>query len=170
MLRYLLVGILLVIVAGFIFSYNYIIALKNKVAEAMSSIDILLNRRIDIIQSMINDFKCNNLKEFEEFEWIRQMRKSGINSKSAEELADEELIISKTLHKLYEIIDSKQELKSGCDPKEYQKDVGMIETDIQKSRLYYNALVSEYNTAIEKFPGVFVAWIFDLYKKEYLKN
>ena len=50
-----------------------------------------------------------------------------------------------------------------------QEELSEIETEVERSKRYYNATVRDYNIAVESFPGNIVANSFGFPKKNFLE-
>jgi LemA protein len=68
---------------------------------------------------------------------------------------------------LFAVAEAYPELKANEGFLQLQSSLGELEDAIQKSRRYYNAIVREFNTALQVFPGSLVAGIFGFKPREF---
>ena len=61
------------------------------------------------------------------------------------------------------------DLKANANFIALQGELSEIETEIERSKRYYNGTVRDYNTAIESFPGNLMASSYGFTKKEFLE-
>lgn len=161
-----LIGIFLILL---ILYYNRFISLKNKVKEAWSSIDIQLKRRYDLIPNLLETVKGYAEHEKEILIEISKVRSVGIEANGVQTQAKAENQISNALGKLFAVVENYPDLKANQNFIEFQNDLSEIEDKIQMSRRYYNAIVRDNNIAIEKFPGVLFAKIFNFTAFDYFE-
>ncbi len=67
--------------------------------------------------------------------------------------------MTSTLKSLFAVAENYPNLKADASFLQLQSQLSDLETEIQKSRRYYNATVQEYNTKIQVFPNVLIAGI-----------
>ncbi len=156
----LFAGILFIIVViGILFIgvYNSLIQLRIDVREASADIDTLLKKRFDLIPNLVNTVKGYAAHEKSVFEKVTELRSKMGNAQSMEEKADVNNQMTQTLKTLFAVAENYPELKADASFIKLQTDLGDLETEIQKSRRFYNATVGEFNTKIQVFPNVLVA-------------
>lgn len=155
-----MIVILIVVVVAtiyFIYAFNQLIQLRNLVNEAWSGIDVQLQKRYDLIPSIVEVVKAYALHEKSLFENIAILRHQGIqaNNIKAQEVA--EVGISKALGNLFVVVEGYPELKANQNFLELQLELSKVEDDLQRARRYYNGSVRNYNILIEQFPSMLVA-------------
>lgn len=162
MVRYLIIGIILLSVVGLIILliYNKLVTYRNKVREAWSGIDIQLRRRYNLIPNLTQTVKGYAEHEQSIFEDLTNTMQSGIDANTVEKQSEAEGALSNKLQNVFAIAAKYPELKANDGFINLLDSINEIEDNIQRARRYYNALVREYNTYIEKFPAVTVANIF----------
>jgi len=161
MAGYIILGVILFFILIGIVYYNSFVTLKNKVKESWSSIDVQLKRRYDLIPNLLETVKGYASHEKEILEEVSRVRSAGIGANTVLSQAQAENEITNTLTKLFAVVENYPDLKANQNFMDFQQSLSQIESEIQMSRRYYNAIVRDFNTAIEKFPGVLFARIFN---------
>ena len=74
-------------------------------------------------------------------------------------------MLAGTLKTLFAVAENYPNLKANENFMDLQRQLQKIEEDIANSRKYYNAVVREFNTAIQVFPNNIIAGMFRFEKK-----
>lgn len=169
---FLITAILGLLLIYFVVIYNKLIGLKNRVAEAWSGIDVQLQKRYDLIPSIVKVVQGYAAHEKNLLESITQLRSKGIDAQTIKEQEGVEVGLSKALGSLFVVVENYPELKANQNFLELQRDLSKVENDLQKARRYYNGSVRNYNILIEQFPSNLVAGSFSHKQNEYfdIKN
>ena len=163
----LTLAILVLLVIYVIYIYNRLVKLKNLVNEAWSGIDVQLQKRYDLIPTLVNAIKGYTTHEKNLLEQITVLRNQAINAKDIRSQEQIEISISKTLGSLFVVVESYPELKASQNFLDLQQELSKVENDLQRARRYYNGSTRNYNILIEQFPSMFVAKVFKHEKNEY---
>jgi LemA protein len=138
--------------------YNSLIYKKNQVDNAFSSIDVILQKRWDLIPNLVA--VAQNYMQFEQqtLTQITKLRTKAISDKvSANTRVDLENQISKLLGNFMVSVEAYPELKSNEHFILLQQSLNEVEEQISAARRFYNSAVTEYNNAVEMFPTNFIA-------------
>jgi len=166
----IVVGVLLLIAAAFVVSvYNGLITSKNRIEEALATIEAYLKRRYDLIPNLVETVKGYADHEKETFIKVIEARNKVMTAVGFEEMSQNENILKDSLKSLFALAESYPELKANENFMELQRELTKTEDDILQSRKYYNAVVKKFNTSIETFPNSLIASAFRFEKKEYYK-
>jgi LemA protein len=150
----IILAIVIAIIA--VMSYNGLVALKNKVREAASDIDVQLKRRYDLIPNLVNTVKGSAKFESETLEKVIQARNQAVNITGlGEDKAKAESALSSSLRQLFAVAESYPTLKSNENFLQLQQELVNTEDRILSARRFYNQVVSDYNTKQESFPDLF---------------
>ena len=84
---------------------------------------------------------------------------------SMEEKFQSENVLSGCLKTLFAVSEAYPDLKANQNFLDLQNQLKRLEEDIANSRKYYNAVVREFNTAIQVFPSNIIANIFKFTSK-----
>ncbi len=164
---YALLGLVGVVIAYFIFTYNALISNKNMVAEGWSGIDVQLRRRADLIPNLIETVKGYASHEDKLFRDIAELRAKSIAGGSVAEQGQVGQAMSAALGRMFAIAEAYPELKADANFRDLQDKLSGIEDEIQLSRRYYNGTVRNFNTKIESFPSNVIANFFHFVKSEF---
>ena len=149
--------------------YNKLVRFRTLVEEAWSGINVQLKKRHDLIPNLMETVKGYATHERETFESVTRARTTAIQAQDvkAQEAAENQL--SGALMRLMAISERYPELKSNQNFMQLQEQLGIIETDIEKSRRYYNGAVRQKNIAIDTFPSNMVANMFSFDKSAFFE-
>ena len=148
----LLAGLILMII------YNGLVAKRNMVRSAFSTIDVMLKKRHDLIPNLVNTVKGFASHERETFEKVISLRNQAVNPgiSDAERLKVEGQI-GPQVGRLLAIAESYPELKSSAQFLNLQRNLTEVEEQISAARRAYNGGVLAINNAVETFPSNLVA-------------
>lgn len=150
--------LLLFIVYTFFKSYNSIIKQRNQVENALSSTDVLLKKRYDLIPNLVSSVK--QYMQFEEstLSKIVSLRSSLMDKSGTDEARmKQDLELTSLLGKVMVSIENYPDLKSNTNMLHLQQSLMEIEEQISAARRSYNASVMQYNNTIETVPSNIVA-------------
>ncbi|GAX44494.1 putative lemA protein [Tolypothrix sp. NIES-4075] len=148
----------LIITVFIVIMYNSLISKKNQVDNAFASIDVLLQKRWDLIPNLVA--VAQNYMRFEQktLTKIAQLRTKAISERvSANTRVGLENEISKTLGNIIVAVEAYPELKSNEHFLQLQYSLNEIEEQISAARRFYNTAVKEYNNVVEMFPTNLIA-------------
>ena len=154
--------VLAVILAFYLYGmYTRLIQLKNKVKEAMSGIDVQLNKRYSLIPNILTIANKFMEHERELFSTITELRSqaSGIRSTKdtiAQKFELDNQIAAK-MGQLMVNVENYPQLKSDQTMMNTMQTYAEVEEHIAAARRFYNSAVNEINNAIEIFPSSIIA-------------
>lgn len=155
---------LLVLVAGYgITLYNNLVALKHRVAQAWSNIDVLLKQRHDELPKLVETCKQYMQYEQETLEKVvnaRSMVSNAAQSKDLEALGIAETALRSGLGRLFALAENYPELRADTSFQHLQARISELENGIADRRELYNDVVNLNNIRIEQVPDVFIANFF----------
>jgi LemA protein len=164
---YLIIGIIILVVAYLWLTYNSLVTLQQRIKEALSSIDIQLKRRTDLIPNLVETVKGYAKHEKEVFENVTKARSSLMNAGSLQEKAEANNQITEALKSIFAIAEAYPELKASDNFQKLQDELTDTENKISYSRQFYNSNVLSFNTKIKQFPTMFIANIFGFKEAEF---
>ncbi len=156
----LVILILLALAGWLVFVFNRLVTLRRRSQTQWLQIDVMLKRRHDLIPELVTVIKAH--QEFEQgtLENITKQRTAVDNAKTQSERVNAESKLGAALGSMLIVAEQypalKQEKLIG------QLIDGLTETEerIRFDRQFYNDTVVKYNTALERFPDMFVAKAF----------
>ncbi|KUK49810.1 MAG: hypothetical protein XD75_0204 [Parcubacteria bacterium 33_209] len=157
----IIVGIVVVLLLYIILTYNGLVALRNRVKEAWSDIDVQLKRRYDLIPNLVEVVKGYASHEKETLEKVITARNVAMSANGAKEKGEAENILSGALKNLFALSENYPDLKASTNFLELQRELSDTENKIQAARRFYNGNVKDFNTKIETFPANIIANMFN---------
>lgn len=166
----IIIGVILLGGALYVIStYNGLIRMKNKIEEALATIEAYLKKRYDLIPNLVEIVKGYAKHEKQTFTEVIEARNKVMTAVGFDEMSKSENALKDTLKSLFALAESYPELKANQNFLELQTQLTKVEDDILQSRKYYNGVVKSFNTKIETFPNSMVATAFKFEKREYYK-
>jgi LemA protein len=167
---FFILGALIVLIAlYFIITYNKLVKLKNLVQEAWSGIDVFLKKRYDLIPNLVETVKGYATHEKETFEKVTIARSNALGANSVSEQQAAEKQLNQALVNLLALSENYPELKANSNFQQLQSELSSLESEIEKSRRYYNGTSRDFNTLIDSFPSNIVAKIFQFEKSSFFE-
>lgn len=161
--------VLFIVLIGFlIMLYNGFVSKRNMVEEALSGIDVILKKRFDLIPNLIETIKGYATHEKETLTEIVRLRNQASGVQSNEQKMQMDANLSQAVTKIFALAENYPDLKANTNFQSLQTDLLSLETDIERSKRYYNGTVRDYNIAVQSFPGVVIANAFGFAKKDFL--
>jgi len=157
------------VVALFIFLYNGLVSLRNRGEQSWSDIDVQLKRRHNLIPNLVETVKGYASHEKGTLEDVVKARNMAMQSSTPGEQAQAENFLQSTLKSIFALSESYPDLKANQNFIDLQNQLSEMEEQIQLARRYYNAVVRDLNTKIETVPSNIVANMFGFIKKEYFE-
>lgn len=158
----MVIGIIIVfILLIFVFIYNSFIYKENQVNNVFATVDSLLQKRYDLISSLVSTVKAYAAHEKEVFEKISELRNSALSQNvSTNQKVDIDNQMEPLLKSIFAISESYPELKASENFLDLQRTLTEVEDQISAGRRAYNASVTDYNNSVQMFPTNIIASIF----------
>jgi len=159
-----------VIVIGYAISiYNKLIRLRNTSQSAWSDIDVQLKKRYDLVPNLVETVKGYAAHERTLLEKLTAARSAGMQASGPAETAKAENVFRDTLKSLFAVAEAYPDLKANQNFQQLQTQLKDLEDGIESARRYYNAVVRDFNTAIEQFPSNLVASRFQFDQRDFFE-
>lgn len=133
--------------------YNSLSKLKMVVSEASADIETFLKQRYDMIPNLVEIVKGYAKHEKELFENVSKLRAQAMGAGNLSDKMALEGDLTKGLSKIFAIAESYPQLKANENFLNLQANLKDLETDLQKSRRFYNGTVKDFNTKLIVFPN-----------------
>jgi len=163
---FLLVGFAMVVLIGAILTYNNLIGARNAVENAFGTIDVMLKKRYDLLPNLVEVARTYMKHENEIFTNLASLRARATVATSTDEKVAIENQVSGAMKNLMVSVENYPELKASEQFTMLQRSWNETEEQISASRRAYNAAVTDYNNAVEKFPSNIFANLFGHKRKE----
>lgn len=155
---FLIIGAVLVLLLMMLVQmYNSLVRLKALTDEGWSGIDVQLKRRYDLIPNLVAVVKQYSIHEKELLEKVAELRSASMKTTDVAQKSLNESQISSTLKTLFAVAENYPNLKANENFMSLQKDLGVLEEEIQLARRYYNGAARNYNISVRSFPSNMVA-------------
>lgn len=165
---WIVIGVIVALIAYAVAIYNGLVALRNRVKNGFSQIDVQLQRRYDLIPNLIETAKGYMKHERETLDAVIRARNSAqAASQRAEanpgdpaamrELMGAESALGGMLTRFFALAEAYPDLKANQNMLQVQEELASTENKIAFSRQAYNDAVTAYNIKRESFPDSLVA-------------
>ncbi|MCB0336655.1 MAG: LemA family protein [Bdellovibrionales bacterium] len=160
------IGILVILGIAAFFLYTCYVSLvkkKNRVREALSGIDVQLQKRNDLVPNILtiaNKFMEHEKELLTEVAALRARANQDYDktdSTAVKEHLQTAGQLSSSLGKIMIAVEAYPELKSDTTMMQAQQTYNEVEAQIAAARRFYNSTVTELNNAVEIFPGSLMA-------------
>jgi LemA protein len=155
----LVVIVLLALLFGgtFVSHRNEMVRKREAVNAAWSQVDVVLQRRADLIPNLVETVKGFAAHEEKVFGDIAAARAAMMGAKSPQEKIAANGQLDSALSRLLVVVENYPQLKSNENFLRLQDELAGTENRIAIERRRYNETVQDYNTYISLFPNNIVA-------------
>jgi LemA protein len=170
MKRVLAVACATILVSGC--GYNRIQTLDEDVNGYKGQIEVMLQRRADLVPNLVNTvrgFAQQELAIFEEVSSARAALGGAIEGGDIQEMAAANQALTGSLGRLIAVVEDNPEIRSNENFRMLQDQLEGTENRIATARSDYNAAVREYNGYIRRFPQVLTAKAIGAGAREYFE-
>ncbi|MEX0990053.1 MAG: LemA family protein [Actinomycetota bacterium] len=157
LLIWILIGVAVLLVLALALVFNRLVALRNRVDNGWSQIDVQLRRRYDLIPNLVETVQGYARHERQTFEQVTQARARALDATGVEGQAQAENAVSRTLRQLLAVAEQYPDLKANANFLALQEELTGTESKIAYARQFYNDQVMRMNTLIGSFPANLVA-------------
>lgn len=159
---FILVIVLLILLVGYAWYVN-LIKRRNRAREALSSIDVQLKKRHDLLPNALKlarQFMTHERELMQEVIRLRGQAQQPYDPNQADQVRQHlqaEGQLQMGLRRLFAVAENYPELRSSDTIIEAQRAFNEVEGHIAAARRFYNASVTRLNNAVEIFPGSLIA-------------
>src|SRR5882757_285517 len=139
--------------------YNGLVAMRQRVNQAFSDIDVQTKQRHDLIPNLVETVKGYASHERGTLEAVVQARNAAVTAQAGGVAAQAaaENMLSGALRQLFALSEAYPDLKANQNFQQLQAELSDLENKIAASRRFFNNSVQEYNTGIQQFPAALFA-------------
>lgn len=163
------VAVIAILVILGVSAYNGMISKRETVDSSLSNLDVMLQRRADLVPNLVNTVKGYASHEKEAIDSVTEARTKMVNAGSVGEKAEANNELSKSLNALMLVVENYPDLKASTNFVQLSDELAGTENRIAVARKDYNDSVKTYNTTIIKFPNSIFAGIFGFEKADYFE-
>lgn len=156
------IAIIAIIVMFLVGSYNGLVSKSEAVDTELSNLDVMLQRRADLIPNLVNTVKGYTTHETEIINSITDAREKLIKANSLEEKSNANNELTSSLNALMVVVENYPDLKSSQNFIQLSDELAGTENRVAVARRDYNSAVKNYNLKVKTFPGNILArnvWI-----------
>jgi len=165
---WIVIAIFVVLAGYLVVIYNGLVALRNRVKNAFSQIDVQLQRRYDLIPNLVETAKAYMQHERDTLEAVIQARNQAQSAARRAEgdpgdtaamqaLMGAENLLGSALGRFFALAEDYPDLKANQNMAQLQEELASTENRIAFARQAYNDAVTAYNIKREQFPDSLVA-------------
>ena len=159
---WIVVGIVVLILLWLVFTYNGLVAARNRTQEAWSEIDVELKRRHDLIPNLVQTVQGYVGHERGTLEAVTNARAAAVAAGATGDPAKigaAENMLSQSLRSLFAVSENYPELKAIAAFTNLQEQLTATEDKIEFSRRFYNGNVRDYNIKLQTLPTSLIAGV-----------
>mgnify|MGYP000892474509 CR=1 FL=1 len=164
-----IIAVIAIIAIMAIAGYNGMVSKREAVDSALSDLDVMLQRRADLIPNLVSTVKGYTNHENEVIDKITEARAKLTSANSVEEKSEANNELSSSLKALMVVVENYPDLKSSENFKQLSDELAGTENRIATARRDYNEAVKTYNLKIKKFPSNVMANMFGFGEKQYFE-
>jgi LemA protein len=156
---WIIVGVIVLFVIWIVMIYNGLVAMRQRVNQALSDIDVQTKQRHDLVPNLVETVKGYAGHERGTLEAVVKARNAAVTAQAAGVAAQAaaENALSGALRQLFALSESYPDLKASQNFQQLQSELSELENKIAAARRFFNNAVQEYNTGIQQFPAALLA-------------
>jgi LemA protein len=168
-ITWIVIGVIVLLVLWIIMIYNGLIAMRQRVNQAFSDIDVQTKQRHDLVPNLVETVKGYAQHERGTLEAVVNARNAAVTAQGGGVAAQAaaENALSGALRQLFALAEAYPDLKANQNFQQLQSELSDIENKIAAARRFFNNAVQEYNTGIQQFPAVLLAGSLGFAPKEF---
>jgi LemA protein len=168
-ITWIILGLIVLFVIWLVSVYNGLVALRQRVNQAFSDIDVQTKQRHDLIPNLVETVKGYAAHERGTLEAVVQARNAAMTARAGGVAAQAaaENALTGALRQLFALSEAYPDLKANQNFQQLQNELSDLENKIAAARRFFNNAVQEYNTGIQQFPAVLLAGALGFTPKEF---
>lgn len=153
----IVIAVIVLIIIWAISAYNSLVRLRNRRQNAFADIDVQLRQRHDLVPQLVETVKGYATHEKELLQRITEARSAAVSAKSIDDKIVAEQQLTSALQGLRVQVEAYPDLKANQNFLQLQEELSDIENKLAAARRFFNGATTEYNNAVESFPGNLIA-------------
>ena len=158
--------VVIVIVCAIAGIYNNMVTKRNRIDNAWQNIDTQLQRRNDLIPNLVETVKGYAKHEQDTLAAVVSARNTAVSATTPEAKMEADNVLTGALRQLFAVAEAYPDLKANTNFTQLQASLEDTENKISYARQSYNDCVLSYNNAIQTFPAVIFAGIFQFKERQ----
>jgi LemA protein len=168
-ITWIIIAVIVVLALWMIMVYNGLVAMRQRVNQAFSDIDVQTKQRHDLVPNLVETVKGYASHERGTLEAVVNARNAAVTAQGGGVAAQAaaENALTGALRQLFALSESYPDLKASQNFQQLQAELSDLENKIAAARRFFNNAVQEYNTGIQQFPAALVAGSLGFTPKEF---
>src|SRR5215471_15498415 len=154
---WIIVAVIIAIAFWGISSYNGLVAMRQRIGQALSDIGVQLKQRHDLVPNLVETVKGYAAHERGTLEAVIQARNAAVTAQGPAAQAQAEGMLQGALRQLFALAEAYPDLKANQNFQQLQGELSDLENKIAAARRFFNNAAAEYNATREGFPAVLFA-------------
>ncbi len=150
-------------------TYNGLVNMDEETNKAYAQIEVVLQRRFDLIPNLVETVKGYAAHEADIFKAVADARARIGSAQTPGQRIDGENQLTSALSRLLVIAENYPQLKADASFRALQDELAGTENRIAVERKRYNEVATEYNKKIRRVPGNIIAGMFGFDRRELLE-
>lgn len=151
------------------FAFNRLVRLRNQVRTAWADVDVQLQRRHDLVPSLVGAVQAYAGYENATLKAVSELRAQALAQARPAQLGEVETSLERELGRLIALKEAYPELKANQNFAQLQRDLVDVEEQLQYARRFYNGAVRDYNDDTQRVPDAFIARAFGFKDAEFFQ-
>ncbi|PYT18001.1 MAG: LemA family protein [Acidobacteria bacterium] len=147
-------------------SRNELVAERESIRGAWSQVDVVLQRRADLVPNLVETVKGYAKHEQSVIDSVTSARAAMMNAKSPRERIEANAQLDSALGRLFVVVENYPNIKANENFMRLQDELSGTENRIAVERRKYNEIVQRYNTDIGLFPKNIAASLFGFQRED----
>jgi LemA protein len=157
MALFIVIGLIVLLIIWVISIFNSLVRLRNRRQNAFADIDVQLRQRHDLVPQLVETVKGYAAHEKELLLRVTEARNAAMSATSIDSKIVAEQQLTSALQGLRVQVEAYPDLKANQNFLQLQEELSDIENKLAASRRFFNGATTEYNNAVESFPGNLIA-------------
>jgi len=157
---YVVLGALVLLIVWGVLTYNGLVAVRNRVDESWSGIDVQLKRRHELVPNLVTTVKAYADHERDTFAAVTNARAAAMAATDGPKRQETESRLTAAIGGIQAVAEQYPQLRATENFQLLQSRLAEIEDQIQAARRIFNSNVQRYNTRREVFPNSLIAGAF----------
>ena len=156
---WIILGVVVVLVIWIVMIYNGLVAMRQRVNQSFSDVDVQLKQRHDLIPNLVETVKGYAAHERGTLEAVIQARNAAVAASGPAQQAAAENMLSGALRQMFALAEAYPNLKANENFLGLQGELSGTEDKIAYARQFYNSAVQTYNNTVQTVPTNIMAGI-----------
>ena len=156
-MKWVVIGAVAVLAIWLMVTYNGLVELRARVAQAFGDVDVQLKQRRDLIPNLVEAVKGYAAHERTTLEALIRTRNEADAARGAVSQVQSEAALQGALGRLIALGEAYPDLKASTNFQGLQTELSDVENRLAAARRFFNNAVAEYNAAIGALPAALFA-------------